>query len=171
MPSKLVLRKQDHAEIQKLISLGDNEEYSVVTHRIHGEWKRSIHVFKRLPSTPEMTEYENAVSRIRFKGAGKAETQSGAVKASETLYNKLVERVYDLPIGSRVYGEVTMAPDGTTSGRPLTGEEARSKVPVLVKKEALTDFVGQVYSESRLAEREGDDDEEVVKDKDDQEDD
>jgi hypothetical protein len=165
MPSKLILKKEDHVKIQDLVTLQGNEEYSVVTHRIHGEWKRSIHVFKRLPSTTEMAEYENAASKVRFRGAGKAETLSGAVKASEALYNKLISRVYDLPVGTRIYGEVTIERNGQRAGLPLNEEESRQRVPILVKKEALTDFVGQVFSESRLAEREGDEDDEVKDEK------
>lgn len=158
MGSKLVLNKDAHRQIQSLIELKDTEEYSVVTHRVHGEWKRSIHVFARLPTTKELTDYENKASKVKFRGAGKAEVEGGAAVAAETLYNKLVDRVYDLPIGTRIYGEVTLE-NGVRSGKPLSGEDARGKVPVLVKREALRDFVGEVYSESRLAEREGDEDE------------
>jgi hypothetical protein len=168
LPSKLILKKSDHSAIQSTIDLQGEEEYSVVTHRIHGEWKRSIHVFSRLPTTRELTDYENKSSKVKFRGGGKAEVDSGAVQASQDLYNKLITRVYDLPIGSRVYGEVVFK-DGVKNGKPLMGEEARARVPVLIKREALRDFLGEVYSESRLAEREGEDDE--VKEESDKEED
>lgn len=162
MPSKLILSKDDHLKIQALIELTGEEDYSVVSHRIHGEWKRSIHVFSRLPTTQELTDFENKASKVKFSGGGKARIEGGAVSASETLYNKLVDRVFDLPVGNRIFGEVSLV-EGKRTGAPLKSADARSRVPPMIKREALRDFLGEVYSESRLAEREGDDDE--VKDK------
>lgn len=159
MPSKLLLRKVDHDKIQKIVKLQGEEDYAVVTHRVHGEWKRSIHVFDRLPTTKEMTDYEDTASRVKFKGQNKAVIEGSQVQASSVLYNKIINRVYDLPLGNRMFGEVNE--DGT--GRPLNSKEATDRVPSLVKREALRDFIGEVYSESRLAEREGDDEEITVK--------
>lgn len=170
MPSKLLLKKEDHDKIQQLIELKGDENYSVITQRVHGTWRRSIHVFTRLPKTSELTDFENTSSKVKFRGGGKAEVQSGAVLASVKLYNILIDRVYDLPIGNRIYGEVTMDEAGNRTGEPLRGAELREKVPALVKREALRDFIAEVYSESRLAERETDDDEDEVKKDDEDED-
>lgn len=167
MASKLVLSKGDHEKIQEMVNLQNEEDYAVVTHRIHGEWKRSIHVFTRLPSTKELTVYENSASKMKFRAGGQAEIQGGSVEAAGILYNKLVTRVYDLPIGNRVFGEVTVNSDGSTSGSPLERNSAIDKVPPLVKREALRDFIGEVYSESRIAEKQGDDDEVKEKSEDD----
>jgi hypothetical protein len=151
--SKLLLTKEHHERIQAAIKLNEDEDYSVVTHKRHGEWLRSIHVFSRLPTTKELTDFENVSSKVKFRGAGKAEVDSGAVQAANSLYNKLISRVYDLPHGPRrILGEI--GKDGNSSA-PVTAEQARELVPPLVKREALRDFIGEVYSESRIADREG----------------
>jgi len=153
--SKLLLTKEKHREIQEAIKLDAAEDYSVVTHKRHGEWERSVHVFNRLPTTKELTIFENTSSKVKFRGANKAEIDSGAVAAAEVLYNKLISRVYNLPQGPRK----VLAPLDGPNSKSLSNQEARELVPPLVKREALRDFVGEVYSESRISEREGDDDE------------
>lgn len=135
------ITSEDYDKIETAIVLQNDEDYSVVWHQRHGRWMRSIHVFARQPTTKEVSTYEEMASKLKFKG-NKAQIDGSQTLAAEQLYNRLITRVYDLPIGRKLIGE----------GTPLTADEARAKVPVLVKKEAVRDFVGEVYSASRMAE-------------------
>lgn len=143
MPVKM--SPEDYAKVEAAINLQNDEDYTVVFHKRHGQIRRSVHVFSRQATTKEVSAYENTASRLKFKG-NKAEIEGSQTLAAEQLYNKLIARVYDLPIGRRVYGE----------DKPLGAEEARGIVPVLVKREAIRDFLGEVYAASRFDE-DGDD--------------
>ena len=139
---------EDYSKIEAAIQPQGTEDFVVVWHLRHGRWMRSIHVFERHPMTKEITEYENTASKLKFKG-NKAEVEGSQTLAAKNLYDRLVARVYDLPVGRQVLGEFG-------KGGPLTRDEAIREVPVLVKREAIREFVGEVYSASRLAESEGD---------------
>ena len=159
--SRVSLGREDHLRIQKAITLQGDEVYSVVTHRIYGVFKRSIHVFGRLPATKELIEYAETVAGAGFRDQARADLGAGRIRAAEALYDRLVEGVYDLPIGEKTYGEVNMKDDGSMEGTPLCSVDARATVPVMVKREALRDCIGAVYSESRLDRRQSDDEEAI----------
>ena len=129
MTSRMSLSREDHLRIQEAISLQSNEIYSVVTHRIYGMFRRSIHVFAHLPATKELIEYTETVAGAGFRDQARAGLGAGRIRAAEALYDRLVERVYDLPIGEKTYGEVTVKDDGSVEGTPLCSADARATVP------------------------------------------
>lgn len=139
-----ILTRQDHQLIQKVANLQGEEDYAVVVSRGKGYWSRSVHVFSRQPTTNEINEFEQTGSRLKFRGQ-KAEVQGSAIKAAVALYDKLVARAYDVLIGMR---EV----------ETLTSEEARAKVPPIMKRAAITEWIGDVHGATRMAEMEGEDD-------------
>lgn len=138
------LREEDYAKIDAIVKPTPDEGYAVVWHKLYGKWYRSVHVFARQPSTKEVQEYENTASKLRFR-SNRAEVEGSQVVAAKQLYDRLIARVYDLPVGRRVLGE----------GTPLSRDQAVELVPVLVKREAIREFTGEVYAASRLAEEEG----------------
>lgn len=142
------LTADDYTKIETAVIPQGTEDYVVVWHLRHGKWSRSVHVFERQPMTKEITDYENTASKLKFKG-NKAEVEGSQTLAARDLYNKLISRVYDLPVGRQVLGEFG-------KDAPLDRSAAIEKVPVLVKREAIREFVGEVYSASRMAESEGD---------------
>lgn len=146
MSSKLVLKPEDYDKIEALAGIKDTEEYSVVTHKMRGRAFRSIHVFERQPSTKELTEYEDVASKVKMKGKN-AEVGGSTVLASAGLYDKIINRVYDLPIGRRIHG--------ASENGPLQRADAVKLVPPLVKRVAIRDLVGEVYSSSQLEDNEG----------------
>ncbi len=158
--SKLVLTRDDYARIEKSCNLKGDEDYAVVTTRHKGLIVRSIHVFARQPMTKELTEYENTASKVKFKG-NRAEVEGSQLLAAKHLYDHLIARAYDVPVGRAILGEIKEDGEGT----PLTREEAIAKVPVMIKREAVRDMVAQHWSSGQLIDMEGDDDEEVHGDK------
>jgi hypothetical protein len=152
MPSKLVLSRQDYIQIEGEIKLQGDEDYAVVTHKGKGEWFRSIHVFQRHPNQKELQTYEHTASRVKLKG-NKAELEGQKLLAAKDLYNLLINRVYDLPVGRKIYGN---ADNGEP---PLDREAAMRLVEPLVKRAAILDMVSEVYSASQIEEREGVDEE------------
>jgi|PlaIllAssembly_1097288.scaffolds.fasta_scaffold19329_3 hypothetical protein len=159
MATKLRLKPEDYEKIDRIVGLSGEEYYSVVTHRVRGKWIRSIHVFARQPMTKELTEYENTASRIKMKG-NRTEVEGSQLLAAKHLYDALISRAYDVPVGWKIYGEVDVDETGAVkSGKPLDRPEAVKTVPATIKREALRDTFGEVYSEARVAEMEGEDEE------------
>ncbi len=167
MASKLVLRKADYdliaAKLTQAGFLGKSEQdFQVTTQRDKGVWYRTIHIFSRPPMPSELNEYEDKASKIKFKGT-KAQIEGSKINAAKDLYNKIILAVFDLPLGRIVYGSFEV-PDPndrakTIVGKPLDREEALERVPVLTKRAAILDMVGEVYSAAQLEEREGEDEE------------
>lgn len=136
-----ILKSEDYEKIEKSVNLTGQEDFVVCVHKRHNKIAFSVHVFERQPSTKEIVAYEETASKMRFKGT-KAEIEGSAVLASKNLYDRLIARVYDLPIGRETH-------------KTLDRENAVRMVPVLVKREAVRDFVGGVISANQLAENEG----------------
>lgn len=136
---------EEWQRISDTVNPRDDEGVSVVWHKIRGRWFRSVHVFQRTPSTKEIAQFENTASRLKFKGT-KAEVEGSQITAAVKLYDTLIDRVYDLPKqnGMGVVADL------------LPRERAAELVPPMVKREALRDFTGEVYSASRMAEDEED---------------
>lgn len=158
MPS-LQLSPKDYERIDRTVGLTGDEYYAVVSHRVRGRWLRSIHVFARPPMKKELIEYENAASRIKVRGR-KTEFEGSQLTAASRLYDALISRVYDVPVGWRIYGEVTVDDQGRIlKGAPLSREQAIEMVPATIKREAIRDSIGEMYSEARIADLEGEDEE------------
>ena len=157
--SKLVLTKDDYERIEQQCALTGEEDYAVVTSRHRGLIIRSIHVFARQPMTKELTEYENTASRVKFKG-NRAEVEGSQLLAAKHLYDHLIARAYDVPVGRQILGEIK-EDDGRMIGKPLDRNDAIAKVPVMIKREAVRDMVAQHWSSGQLIEMSGDDDEEI----------
>jgi hypothetical protein len=154
MASKLVLRQEDYERVEKTLTdlgyLGNTEQdYSVTTQRIKAKWYRTVHVFERPPMGKELNQYEEEASKIKFRGT-KAEVEGSRLTAAKNLYNKIILAVFDLPVGRQVLGPIE-------KGHPLKRDEARDKVPLLVKRAALLDMLSEVYSAAQIEEREGED--------------
>jgi hypothetical protein len=163
---KLALTPDQYEKIETSIGLKDTEDYAVVTHRIRGKYERSIHVFARLPNTKELAEYESRASKLKFRG-NKAEVEGSQLVAARDLYNLLIVRAYDVPVGTRtIIGKTD--PDGTV--HPISRDDAKAQVPPMVKREAIRDFVAGHWSQGQISDMVEEDDEQVVKDKDDEED-
>jgi hypothetical protein len=159
MATKLRLKPEDYEKIDTIVGLTGDEYYSVVTHRVRGRWIRSIHVFARQPMTKELTEFENTVSRLKVRG-NRTEVEGSQLLAAKHLYDALISRAYDVPVGWQIRGEVAVDEVGhITTGTPLNREMAVKLVPMTTKREALRDTFGEVYSEARVAEMEGEDEE------------
>jgi len=144
---KRKLTRDDHAQIQDKCRVDGErgEDYAAVFQKGKGFGQWSIHVFNRHPTQKEIDTYEQTASRLKFKGQ-KAQIEGSQILAAVTLYNVLIDRAFDVLTGLKSHDEL-----GT--------ELARAKVPPLVKREAVRQLIGEVYSESRLAEAEGGDDE------------
>lgn len=158
--SRLSLTPEDYARIDKLVGIDPNSDqfYTVVTTKQRGKAIRSIHVFARQPTPQEVTKFEDVASKVKVRGR-KTEFEGSQAKAFRHLYDALILRAYDVPSGFRILGEI---PDGQKEFNPslgLTREEAIEKVSTVIKREALRDSMGEVYSEARLSEAEGDEDE------------
>jgi len=136
-----VLKSEDYERIEASVKLTGQEDFVVCVHKRHNKLSFSIHVFERQPMTQEVLAYEETASKMKFRGT-KAEMDGSQVLASSNLYNKLIARVYDLPVGRVVHDQLDRA-------------AAVQLVPVLVKREAIRDFVGGVISANQLAENEG----------------
>lgn len=164
MGSKLLLKPDDYARIDRYVNLQPGEHYTVVTHRIRGKFRRSIHVFAREPNQAELTAFEDTSSKVRVRGR-RTEFEGSQAKAFAHLYDTLILRAYDVPNGFSIVGEINLdehdnpIPDPKTGRVGLNKEEAIRQVGLVTKREALRDAVSEVYSEGRLAEMEGEDDE------------
>ncbi len=161
--SKLVLSREDYSRIEKMCDLKGDEDYAVVTTRHKGLIIRSIHVFARQPMTKELTEYENTASKVKFKG-NRAEVEGSQLLAAKHLYDHLISRAYDVPVGRAILGELKEVPgeregESRMVGTPLQREDAIAKVPVMIKREAVRDMVAQHWSSGQLVEMEGDEEE------------
>lgn len=167
MAKSLKLTPEDYDRIDKLVGLDKSSEqfYTVVTHRMRGRVYRSFHLFARQPTPAEVTKFEDTASKVKMRGR-KTEFEGSQAKAFRHLYDLLILRAYDVPVGFKILGEI---PDDATTFDPtlgLTREQAIEKVPVVTKREALRDAMGEVYSEARINELEGED-EDVKGDKED----
>lgn len=138
---KSILKSEDYEKIEKSVNLQGSEDFVVCVHRRHNKVSFSVHVFDRQPMTQEIVAYEETASKMKFKGT-KAQIEGSQVLASKNLYDKLITRVYDLPVGRHTHAKLERA-------------DAVQIVPVLVKREAIRDFVGGVQSANSLAESEG----------------
>lgn len=147
LKTKRVLTRDDHLIIQQRceIDADKGEDYACVFLRGKGFGQWSIHVFARQPTQKEIDSYEQTASHLKFKGQ-KAQIEGSQITAAVALYNSIVLRTYDVLIGLKSYDR-------------LDRELTIAKVPPLVKREAVRQLIGEVYSESRLAEAEGAEDE------------
>lgn len=143
----LRLRPEDYDHIDQQVKLDADagEFYAVVTTPFRGRYVRSIHVFNRQPTEKELLAFENLSSKIRIRG-NRTDFEGSPLEAYTRLYNKLISRVYDVPVGSKIYGE----------GTPLDREDAQRLVPTMMKRRALNDTVGTHLSESMVTEQEED---------------
>jgi hypothetical protein len=141
--TKRILTRDDHARIQDQCSIDGErgEDYACVFQRGKGFGQWSIHVFTRQPTQKEIDNYEQTASKLKFKGQ-KAQMEGSQITAAVTLYNLLITRTYDVLVGIKSYDR-------------LEREQTVARVPPLVKREAIRQLIGEVYSESRLAEAEG----------------
>lgn len=155
---KLVLKREDYLTIQKAIGITGTEHFSVVTHRSMGMIFRSIHVFARQPMTAEITEFESTASKMKFRG-NKAEVEGSQVRASLHLYNHLITRAYNVPIGLQILGETDIENGQIVKGGPIDRETAIRDVPALIKREAVRDATSQHWSQGQLVDMEGEEEE------------
>ena len=164
---KLSLSHAEYEKLDKVVGLKDDEFYTVVTHFLRGRYRRSIHVFHRPPTTKELVNYENTVSKLRIRH-NRTDVEGSQTLAARDLYNALIDRAYDVPLGNKILGEIEIGEDGVSvkSGSPLTRDQAQELVPPLIKRTAIMDAIGEHYSESRVAEMDGVE-EEVKKDEED----
>ena len=103
--SAKIVTRHDHTLIQQKCQLTGSEDYAVVIQKGKGFWNKSVHVFSRQPTLKELQEYEESSSRLRFKGQ-KAEMEGSPIAAASDLYNKLVERVYDVLVGLKSHDKL-----------------------------------------------------------------
>lgn len=143
MSSKLVLKRKDYIAIEQdpRVGLQPSEDYALTTAKVHGEWVRSIHVFRRRPTQQELQVYEETASRVKLKG-NKASLEGKRLLAAKVLYDLLIDRVIDAQIGRKTVPF-------------LEGNDARVSIEPLMKRAAIIDMVSEVYSASQLEEREG----------------
>lgn len=139
--SPKIVSREEHAVIQEKCELTGSEDYAVVLQKGKGFWNKSVHVFSRQPTTKELQDFEEASSRLKFKGQ-KAEMEGSPILAASNLYNRLITRVYDVLVGLKSHDR-------------LDAQHARDWVPPLVKREAVREFTAEVYSASRMEEAEG----------------
>ena len=156
MAKSLRLKSDDYKRIDQVVSPKGDEYYTVVTTALRGQYIRSIHVFSRQPMTKEMTEFENTASRMKFKGT-RAELEGSQLLAYKKLYDALIVRAYDVPVGMSIHGETVTDEHGKViSSNPLNADDARRLVPLVMKREALRDSMDHM-SENRVVEDEGED--------------
>lgn len=154
----LKLTPEFYALMDKVIDLSGDESYSVVTSRSRGVHWRSIHVFKRQPNQADLIEYENIASKVKVKGS-RTEIQGSQFAASAFLYDRLIDRVYNFPLGSHVLGytEYDTESGEIKSGGPIKAEQARADIPPQAKRTALKDAMGSHMSEGDIADEYEDD--------------
>lgn len=140
---KRVLTRDDHTLIQQRCQINpeSNENYAAVLQKGKGFFKWSIHVFRHDPTMTQINKYEQTASRVEFKGQ-KARIEGSQIEAAVELYDKIIDRAYDIMRGLKTHEQ-------------LNREEAQKLVPPLVKREAIREMVGEVYSASRMEEIEG----------------
>jgi hypothetical protein len=136
-----LVTRADHERIQSKISLAPNEDYAVTVQKGKGFWVKTTHVFERRPSQGEINAYEQTASRLKWRG-NKAEMEGSQINAAVELYNKVISRAFDVLVGMKVVDK-------------LDRERAREKVDPLVKREAIRELIGEVYSASRMEENLG----------------
>lgn len=156
MAVRLSLKPKEYERIDKLVGLKDGEYYAVVASRLRGTMVRSIHVFARQPMTKELTEYENTAGKMKFRRQN-AEIEGSALLAAKHLYNALIARAYDVPVGWQIHGEIKVDDKGEPEdGYPVKGyldrEQAKTIVPDLIKRSAIRDAVEQHFSEAQMSE-------------------
>jgi hypothetical protein len=133
-----IVTRADHDKIQSRIHLQDEEDYAVTIQKGKGFWVKTVHVFARRPSLKEINDYEQTASRIKFRGS-KAEMEGSQIQAAVSLYNLLVARCYDVLVGMRTFPQLDAA-------------GSRAKVDPLIKREAVRELIGEVYSATRMEE-------------------
>src|SRR5512135_947991 len=141
MASKKILKAEDYKRIEDRIDLKGEEDYVVLAHKRHNTISFSIHVFARQPMPKEMVAYEEESSRLKFRGQ-RAEIEGSQIIASRHLYDALIARSYDVPLGRVTHAERDR--DGSIK-----------HVPMMVKREAIRTFLGNVMSAADLAEEAG----------------
>ena len=147
MPKQsLRLKPEDYDRIDLVVKPKDDEFYSVVTTPWRGRFVRSIHVFHRQPNTKELLAFEALSAKIRIRG-NRTDFDGSPLEAYVRLYNTLISRAYDVPVGNRIMGEVTEG-----RGKPLDVAEAQKYVPDMLKRRALVDVLGTHITESMAAE-------------------
>lgn len=142
--TRRILTTADHQQIQEKarINIDGGENYAPVIQKNKGVFQWSIHVFQREATLGEINAYEQIASRVEFKGQ-KAQIKGSQIEAATRLYNRLVARSFDVVVGLKTYDE-------------LDREASIKTVPPLVKREAIRELLGEVYSASRMEEIEGD---------------
>jgi hypothetical protein len=119
------------AKVEERIALKGDEDYALTLFKRHGDMSIITHIFSRQPTSKEISTYEDTSSRLKFRGQ-KAEIEGSITLASRNLYDALIDRVYDLRVGRHKW-------DGA-----IDRDTAKSYVPVLMKREAVRDFLSQV---------------------------
>lgn len=140
-PNPKIVTRADHAIIQQKINVADPEDYAVVIQKGKGFWQKSIHVFARQPMEKEVQTYEETSSRLKFRGQ-KAEMEGAPLRAAAELYNKLISRTYDVLIGLKKHDQ-------------LDRQQSMQLISPIIKREAIREFIAEVYSASRMDEAEG----------------
>lgn len=154
-----LLKDEDYAAIDAFLDLPDQQFYAVVTTKQRNKWVRSFHVFARQPTPKELVEYEQTVSRIKFRG-NRTDLEGSQLTAARHLYDLLIEKVYNVPYNNRtILAELKTDPNTGrfVETKPLGREEARQYVSPMIKRAALRDAMGEHYSEAQVAEQDGDD--------------
>lgn len=131
--------REDHLKIQQMANLGPTEDYAVTVQKGKPDWVKTTHVFARRPTLQEINTYEKTASRVKFRGAN-AEMEGSQITAAVNLYNLIIARAYDVLVGP-----IKVEPE-------LNAQQAREKVDPLIKREAIRELVGEVYSASRMEE-------------------
>lgn len=144
--ASLRLKPEDYDKIDAMVNLKGEEYYSVVTTPFRGKFIRSIHVFHRQPKTTELIAFESLSTKIRIRG-NRTDFEGSPLEANIRLYNTLIARAYDVPVGNKILGE----------GTPLDVSEASKFVPDVMKRRALADALGNHFSESQVSEMADDD--------------
>lgn len=137
MASKLKLTPEHYTQIDAKVKPEGAEVYSVVTHKHRGQYRRSIHVFLRMPNEQELHAYESSASNVEFKNKT-AKVRGAQVPAACKLYDTLIARAYEVPVGQRVLGEI----------EPLNAKDASKFVDPMTKRQAVIELVGQVWASS-----------------------
>lgn len=142
MPNPKLVSPEEHAIIQrKCIKDPATEDYVVVVQKAKGFWQKTIHVFHRQPTQKELQTYEETSSKVKFRGS-KAEMEGAPLQAASSLYDKIIERAFDVWVGLQKHEQMDAA-------------TARAKVLPTMKREAIRELVAEVYSASRMEEAEG----------------
>ncbi len=131
--------RADHDLIQSRAKIQGDEDYSVTVQKAKGFWVKTVHVFNRRPMLKEINDYEQTAGKVKFKGQN-AELQGSQINAAFTLYNTLINRTYDVLVGVKVI-------EG-----PLDRVASQKQVDPLIKREAIRELIGEVYSATRMEE-------------------